>query len=142
MYFQPPYVPPGPSSEIGRWLMQNPNWHLRTETASDDESFVYLYMAPSYRYATADEIAAEIVSSPALRETLGFLASSQGQSIEEAVAGLWLPDWQAALLTDALTLAWKTALDQNRPVWRRAELVGALALIGLFFGLIFYISRD
>ena len=142
MYFQPPYVPPGPSSELGRWLTQNPNWHLRTETASEDEPFVYLYMAPSCRYATADEIAAEIVSSRALRETLGFLASSQGQSIEEAVAGLWLPDWQAALLTDALTLAWKTILDQNRPVWQRAELVGALALIGLFFGLIFYISRD
>ena len=142
MYFQPPHVSPGLSSEIGRWLTVTPDWYLRAETASDDESFGYLYLLPSYRYATADEIAAEIVNSPALREALGFLASSQGRAIEEAVARLWLPGWQAALLTDALTLAWKTVLDQNRPAWQRADLVGAMVLVALVVGLMLWGNRD
>lgn len=42
--------------------------------------------------ATADEIAAEIVSNPELREALGFLASPPGQLIEQTVAQRWLPD--------------------------------------------------
>src|SRR5579859_7780378 len=125
MNFQPPYIPPGLSGDLVRWLAQTPDWCQRLDTASDDESFVYLYMVPSCRQATADEIAAEIVNNPAVREALGLLASSQGQAIEEAVAALWLPDWQAALLTDALSIAWKTILDQNRPAWQRVELIGA-----------------
>lgn len=141
MHVQPPDVPRGLSRELRRWVSQAPYWYLRTDTASNDEFFGSLYMVPSNRNATADEIAAEIVGNPALREALGFLASSQGQVIEEAVAEFWLPDWQAALLTQGLTIAWKTILDQNRPAWQRAEVVRAVALIGLFFGLLFYISR-
>ena len=136
MSFQPPYLPPGLSNEIRQWLTQNYGWYLRTDTVSDDQSAIYFYTVPSYyRHATADEVATEIVSSPNLRDALAFLASSQGQTIEEAVAQLWLPGWQAALLTDALTLAWQDVLDQNRPTWQRTDiLVGAIALIA-FFGL-------
>ena len=47
---------------------------------------------------------------------------------------LWLPDWQAQLLTAALTHAWRTVLDQNRPIWQRTEVlvgasIGAVALL-------------
>jgi hypothetical protein len=133
MTFQNSYLPPSLSSEIGRWLLQNRSWSLRTEATSNDQSVGYFYASsPYYRYATAHEVAAEIVGSPVLREALGFLTSRDGQAIEEAVARLWLPSWQAALLTEALTIAWKTVLNQNRPAWQRAEvLIGAIALLGL-----------
>jgi hypothetical protein len=139
---QPPYLPTGLDGAIRRWIRQNQNWCLRMETASDNQPASYFYATPSYyRHAAADEVAAEIVSSPALRETLGLLASPPGQAIEGAVARLWLPGWQATLLTDALTLAWKTVLDQNRPVWQRIEVLAVVALLG-FVCLALWVSRD
>lgn len=111
------------------------------ETPNDARAAVYLYKAPSYRWATADEVAAaENVNSPALREPLGFLASPR-QAIENAVARLYLPEGQASLLTDALTLAWKTVLDWNRPAWQRTEvLVSSMTVIG-FIGLLLWAGR-
>jgi hypothetical protein len=49
---------------------------------------------------------------------------------------------QAALLTAALTQAWKVVLDQNRPWWQRLDILcGALAGIA-FIGLMVMMSRD
>jgi len=66
----------------------------------------------------------------------------RGQAVEKAIAGLWLSPAQATLLTAALTQAWKTVLNQNRPWWQRLDvLIGTLAGI-VFLGLIIAASRD
>jgi hypothetical protein len=113
-------------------------------TAGDDQfaSGWIFTLGPSPRSATAEEVAAELVDNPAVREALGLLESPAGQALEEAVARVYLPGWEAELLTDALTIAWKTVLDQNRPVWQRTEvLIGALLLLGVV-GLIMFGGRD
>jgi hypothetical protein len=130
--FQPPCGPARLGAEVGSWVRQNQGWMLRGDDTADDQVFGYSFLLPPSRAATADEVAAEIVSSPVLREALAALASPPGQAVEDAVARLYLSPSEARLLTDALTLAWKTVLDQSRPAWQRAEvLVLAAALIVL-----------
>jgi hypothetical protein len=109
------------------WLQSNPSWSVRQDwLEADDAPFAIFWAPPALRQASVDEIAADVVNDATLREALGFLASRDGQIIEDAVMKLWLPGWQAQLLTAALTSAWQTVLDQNRPVWQRTEvLVGA-----------------
>jgi hypothetical protein len=141
----PPYQSPDLRSEVARWLAHTPEWYLRLAPADEDDQsadFYSTFYAPSYRYAAAEEIAAEIVSNPELREGLGFLASPPGQLIEQTVAQLWLPGPQAQLLTDGLTQAWKIVLNQNRPAWQRADvLVGTVLFLSLI-GLVIWASRD
>jgi hypothetical protein len=138
------YQPPDLHSEVARWLARTPEWHLRLAPADQaDQSPIFYspFYTPSYRFATADEIAAAVVSNPELREVLGFLTSPAGQLIEQTVAQLWLTGPQAQLLTVGLTRAWKIVLNQNRPAWQRADmLVGALFFLGLV-GLVIWTSR-
>ena len=127
--YQQPDRPPDLHREIADWLAHYPQWYLRPAEPAEDDEFYYLWM-PSYRIATASEIAEEIVNDPALRAVLGFLISPPGAAIEQSVARTWLTPWQAQLLTDGLTQAWKIVLDQNRPVWQRADvLVGTVLLL-------------
>lgn len=48
---------------------------------------------------------------------------------------LYLPDWQAQVLTSALTRAWKIVLDENRPIWQRADV-----LVGIGIGLVLLLA--
>lgn len=91
-----------------------------------------MFSTPLNRRAEADEISSEIVNDPNLREALTILASPPGEAIEQAIAQVWLPGWQAELLADGLTRAWKIVLDQNRPLWQRVDV---LLAAGLFLGL-------
>jgi hypothetical protein len=117
------------------WLRSNANWYMRQDRQEEnDTQFVIFWTMPPLRQASVDEIAADIVNDPGLREALGFLASGEGQVIEDAVMQSWLPNWQAQLLTAALTRAWQIVLDQQRPIWQRTEVlvgvgVGAVALL-------------
>jgi hypothetical protein len=125
---------------VQQWIAQHPTWDLR-EVPPNTESTPWGFSRPLNRPAVADEVAIEIVSDPRLRQALTFLESSSGQAIERAIAGLWLSPWQAMLLTAALTQAWKTVLDQNRPWWQRFEvLFGALAGLAVI-GLMIVASR-
>ncbi len=142
MYLQQPDN--GPSTDlrfaVRQWIARHPSWHLRQEANAGCAQWGLLL--PPTRRATADEIAIEIVNDSQLREVLMFLESPPGQAVEKAVAGLWLSPWQAALLTAALTQAWKIVLDRNRPWWQRFDvLVGVLAGFA-FLGLIVIASRD
>jgi hypothetical protein len=118
--------------ELRRWLARNRGWYLRQAQPDSD---VAISWTPAYRYASSDEVAAAIVDDPALRQALIFLSSPPGQVIEQAIAQLWLHPWQAELLTDGVTRAWKIILDQSRPVWQRADVLAgtgvALAVIGV-----------
>jgi hypothetical protein len=127
MYIEPWNREPALTGRLRTWLQSNPNWHLRQHGPEEnDTQFASFWTMPALRRATADEIAADVVNDAALHEALGSLASRDGQIIEDAVMRLWLPAWQAQLLTAALTRAWQVVLDQNRPVWQRTEvLVGA-----------------
>jgi hypothetical protein len=119
------------------WLQSSPSWYMRQDRPEEnDTQFAIFWTMPSLRQASVEEIATDVVNDPALREALGFLASRDGQVIEDAVLHLWLPGWQAQLLTAALTRAWQTVLDENRPIWQRTEVLvgaglGAVALIAL-----------
>jgi hypothetical protein len=134
MYFLSPQDPSHFGREVRRWLMGSRDWYLRPVDQDEFDATGYLYLLPSYRTSTAEEIASAIVNDPALCEALGFLSSPGGQAIEQVVAEQYLPTWQAELLTDALTRAWKIVLNQNRPVWQRVDVligVGVLAIVGL-----------
>jgi hypothetical protein len=113
------------------WMARNPDWHLREVPASEPAT-PWMLSVPLTRRAAPEEIASEIVNNPELRQALTLLASPPGQEIEQATAELWLSGWQAELLSDGLTQAWKIVLDQNRPVWQRADvLAGAILFLGL-----------
>lgn len=128
-------------SAVRQWTSRQPSWYLREATVDTGCAQWGVFLPPS-RQATAGEIAIEIVNDPQLRQALAFLESPPGQAVEKAVAGLWLSPWQAALLTAALTEAWKIVLDQNRPWWQRFDvLIGTLASI-VFIGLLITVSRD
>jgi hypothetical protein len=137
VYIDPRHHEPALTGLLRVWLRSNSTWHTRQDWPEEDDTQVavfWLMPMPTLRQASADEIAADILNDPALREALGFLASGEGQAIEDAVIQLWLPGWQAQLLTTALTRAWKTVLDQNRPIWQRTEVlvgasIGAVALL-------------
>lgn len=135
MYNDPWHHEPAMTALLRTWLRANSSWHMRRDQPEDnDTQFAIFWLMPALRQASADEIAADILNDPALREALGFLSSGEGQVIEDVVMQLWLPDWQAQLLTTALTRAWQTVLDQNRPIWQRTEVlvgagIGAVALL-------------
>jgi hypothetical protein len=139
--FQPPYGPAGLGAEVGSWVRQNQGWMLRAEATVNDQVFGYSFFLPQSRAATADEIAAEIVSSPAPREALAALASPPGQAVEDAVARLYLPPSEARLLADAITLAWKTVLDESRPAWQRAEVLTLAGVVIVLIGVFAWGSR-
>jgi hypothetical protein len=126
--------------EVQHWLAHHPEWYLR-QMPSQTQYPSWEYWQSLNRWATAQEIATEIVNDPRLRRTLTFLESPPGQAIEKAIAAQWLTPLQATLLTTALNQAWKTVLDQNRPWWQRFEvLVGVAAGIG-FIGLLVMANR-
>ena len=131
---------PALTGHLRIWLRANTSWYLRQYQAqADDVHYASCWMLPPLRQASADEIAADIINDPALRDALGFLSSRDGQRIEDAVLQLWLPDWQAQVLTAALTRAWQIVLDQNRPIWQRADVllgagVGVVLLLALTSG--------
>jgi hypothetical protein len=140
MSFEQPYGAPDLRHQVWRWLAHNPGWSTRPAPPDGHDQFTAFYIS-SYRAATADEVATDILGNPALRETLGFLASPRGQAIEQVVAQLWLSGWEAELLTAGLTRAWKIVLNQNRPVWQRTEvLAGAGVGVGVL-GLMIWASR-
>lgn len=128
---------PALTGVLRTWMQSSPSWYLRQDRPDDnDTQFAIFWTIPSMRQASVDEIATDIINDPGLREALGFLASRDGQVIEDAVLGLWLSGWQAQLLTAALTQAWRTVLDENRPIWQRTEVLlgaglGVIALIAL-----------
>jgi hypothetical protein len=124
------------AGHLRTWLHYNSGWYLRQDQPDDDDQFAIFWTPPPLRHASPEEIAADIVNDPALREALGFLTSRDGQLIEDAVLQQWLSDSEAQLLTGALTQAWQIVLNQNRPVWQRTEVlvgvgVGAIALLAL-----------
>jgi hypothetical protein len=126
MYFlDRPGAPTGHTSlgaAARAWAAQNPQWQFRHDMS----------LWPPSRPAGAQEVAEAIVQDPAVGKALALLASPTGRAIEQEVASLWLPPADAALLTDALTIAWKVIRDQNRPAWQRADAliaVGVLALV-------------
>jgi hypothetical protein len=135
MYIDPWHREPAMTSLLRAWLRSDSGWYLRQDRPEEnDTQFATFWTTPALRQASAEEIAGSIVNDPGLREALGFLASGEGQTIEDAVMHLWLPDWQAQLLTAALTHAWQIVLDQNRPIWQRTEVlvgagIGAVALL-------------
>jgi hypothetical protein len=135
VYIDPWHREPALTGLLRTWLQASSNWYLRQDWPEEnDTQFATFWLMPAWRQASADEIAADILNDPALHEALRFLTSREGQVIEEAVMQLWLPGWQAQLLTVALTRAWQTVLDQNRPVWQRTEVlvgagIGAVALL-------------
>jgi hypothetical protein len=137
MYIDSRHHEPALTGLLRVWLRSNSSWHMRQDWPEEDDTQFAVYWlmpVPTLRQASADEIAADILNDPALREALGFLASAEGQTIEDAVMRLWLPGWQAQLLTAALTRAWQTVLNQNRPIWQRTEVlvgasIGAVALL-------------
>jgi hypothetical protein len=128
---------PSLTSVLRTWMQSNPNWCMRPDGPDEnDAQFAIFWTMPYLRQASVGEIAADVINDPKLREAIGFLASRDGQLIEDAVLHLWLPGWQAQLLTEALTLVWQTVLDENRPIWQRTEVLvgaglGAVALIAL-----------
>jgi hypothetical protein len=131
---------PDLAQEVRHWLARNPAWYLRDRAVSEDYG-VDAYWISTSRYATSSEIAADIVNDPGLRDALGFLASPPGQTVEQAVAQLWLPPITAQLLTAALTEAWKIVLNANRPVWQRAEVLAAAALLLTIVSLAIWANR-
>jgi hypothetical protein len=135
MHIDPWPHEPAMTGLLRAWMQADSSWYMRQDQPEDnDTQFAIFWAMPALRHASADEIAGAILNDPALREALGFLASGEGQVVEDAVMRLWLPDWQAQLLTAALTRAWQTVLDQNRPIWQRTEVlvsagIGAVALL-------------
>jgi hypothetical protein len=61
--------------------------------------------------------------------------------IEQAVAQLWLPPLEAELLTDGLTQAWRIVLDQNRPVWQRADVLAGTGMFLAIVGMAIWANR-
>jgi hypothetical protein len=109
-------------------------WHSRTAPPSSPlgPQFLAPWACLATRQATSDEVAADVINDPAVRQALLALTSPAGEAVEQAVLQHWLPGWQAQLLTLALTKAWGIVLDQGRPAWQRGEvLVGTLAIIAV-----------
>jgi hypothetical protein len=137
MYPQPWQDEPALTGHLRIWLRANTSWYLRPyEAQAADVHYASFWTIPPLRQASADEIAAEILNDPALREALAFLSSQEGQRIEDAVLQLSLPDWQAQVLTAGLTRAWQIVLDENRPIWQRADVllgagIGVVLLLAL-----------
>lgn len=49
---------------------------------------------------------------------------------------------EASLLTDALTMSWKTVRNQNLPVWKRADfLVGTVVVLLVIGAVVYYIRH-
>lgn len=129
---QPP--PPDLGIAIRSWCLRNPTWHSRPAPPSSPlgPQFLTPWARLATRYATPDEVAAEVVNDPAVRQALLALTSPAGEAVEQAVLQSWLPAWQAQLLTAALTKGWRTVLDQSCPAWQRGEvLVGTLAILAV-----------
>jgi len=122
MYF--PLRPGNPTGGTGvgaaarAWTAQNPNWQFRQDMSR----------WPPSRRTSADEVAQALLADPTIRQVLAVLASPLGKAIVSEVASIWLPPVDAALLADALTIAWKVIRDQNRPAWQRADALIAVAV--------------
>lgn len=133
MYNRPWQVDDRLAGAVTGWLQAPQAWSMRPI-----EPGAPVWAEHGIRYVAADEVAADLLDDPRLQEALGFLSSKQGQVIEETVLGLGLNPLEARLLTEALTIAWKTVLDQRRPIWQRAEVLVVAGVVGLgllFFGL-------
>src|SRR6202041_14859 len=100
MHLDPWHREPAMTSPLRTWLRANSTWSTRQDWPEEnDAQFATFWLMPAWRQASVDEIAADILNDPALVEALSFLSSGEGQAIQDAVMRLWLPDWQAQLLT-------------------------------------------
>ena len=95
----------------------------------------------TYRRSSVKEVAAAIVQDQTFRDFLGTLQSPIGQAVERAALAQWMPAPDAALMTAALTRAWKVTRDQNLPVWQRADVLVGACLGLIVLGLIVFTIR-
>ena len=137
MTFLPPggmyYVPNGGSSlerSLRQWLRRNPAWASRI-----DDIHV------GWRQSTVEEVAEGLVQDPVVVQALGALTSPAGQAVEHAVLAQVMTPAQATLLTDALTMAWKTVRNQNLPVWKRADVLIGTVVVVILVGAVVYYAR-
>ena len=122
----------GPSLHrpIQQWVGRNPYWACRVSTVEGE-----------YRRSTVNEVAEVIVQDPTMLQVLGTLASPSGQAIERAALSQWMSPEDAALMTAALTRAWKLIRNQNVPVWKRADVLVGTVVVLLFVGCVVMAAR-
>lgn len=134
-FISDPYGQPSFTPALYAWQRDNFRWaYCDSDAYSNPELGHYWLNGP--RFAEAQEVAEELAQDPRVREVLAVIASPAGQAIEQAVLQLALPQAESKLLVDALTIAAKAIRDENRPLWRRADVlmstaVAVVAIVGL-----------
>lgn len=124
---------------VRRWALCAPNWPIRWETEQPSELQPYFIPPNTWvRTATAEDVAQSLLNDPDVQAALAALASPVGEAIEQAVASAVLPEDQAKLLAEALTVAWEIAGKKQWPAWLRVTAAaGGVILLGVLIVLLY-----
>lgn len=123
-YFVRTAAPPGLKAPLQAWMRRHSGWALRWDQEQQ-----------GWRNSTTEEVVAALVEDPTFQQVLAGLSSPVGQALEKAVLSQWMTPAEAALMTDALTKAWKYVRNQTVPIWKRSEvIVGALIVVAVIVG--------